>query len=109
MKLIVTIISVEDAQTLIDALVQRGHRAALAGAPAGVLRNGSSVLLAGAPENRVDEVIAIIKEVCRTRTHYSNPLPPIMEPGEMFAPPPVETEAGGATVFVIDVDRFEQF
>jgi uncharacterized protein YaaQ len=31
-----------------------------------------------------------------------------MEPGEFFLPYPVEVEVGGATIFVLDVERFER-
>jgi uncharacterized protein YaaQ len=31
-----------------------------------------------------------------------------MEPGEFFLPYPVEVEVGGATIFVLDVARFER-
>jgi uncharacterized protein YaaQ len=30
-----------------------------------------------------------------------------MEPGEFFLPYPVEVEVGGATIFVLNVERFE--
>jgi uncharacterized protein YaaQ len=32
-----------------------------------------------------------------------------MEPGELYMPTPVEVEVGGATVFVMDVGRYERF
>ena len=35
-------------------------------------------------------------------------IPAVMEPGEFFLPYPVEVEVGGATIFVLDVDRFER-
>ena len=47
-----------------------------------------------------------IRENCHARTQYVNPLPPIMEPGELYMPTPVEVQIGGATVFVLNVDRF---
>jgi uncharacterized protein YaaQ len=31
-----------------------------------------------------------------------------MEPGEFYMPYPVEVQVGGATVFVFEVERFEQ-
>jgi len=37
-----------------------------------------------------------------------NPMPPIMEPGEFFMPYPLEVEVGGATVFVLPVERSER-
>jgi uncharacterized protein YaaQ len=35
-------------------------------------------------------------------------MPPMVEPGEFFMPYPVEVQVGGATVFVVDVERFEK-
>jgi uncharacterized protein YaaQ len=32
-----------------------------------------------------------------------------MEPGELYMPYPVEVEVGGATVFILGVERFERF
>ena len=43
-----------------------------------------------------------------SRTQVVNPMPPIMEPGEFFMPYPLEVEVGGATVFVLPVERFER-
>jgi uncharacterized protein YaaQ len=37
-----------------------------------------------------------------------NPVSPLAEPAEFFVPFPVEVEVGGATVFVVDVERFEK-
>src|SRR5439155_621454 len=43
-----------------------------------------------------------------SRTQVVNPMPPIMEPGEFFMPYPLEVEVGGATVFVLPVERYER-
>ena len=45
---------------------------------------------------------------CHSRQQFVNPMPPIMEPGEFYMPYPVEVEVGGATVFVLPVERFER-
>ena len=50
----------------------------------------------------------IVRENCNARTQIVNPMPPIMEPGEFFMPYPLEVEVGGATVFVLPVERFER-
>jgi uncharacterized protein YaaQ len=50
----------------------------------------------------------VIRENCVTRRQQINPVPPVMEPGELFLPYPIEVEVGGATVFVLDVARFER-
>jgi len=50
----------------------------------------------------------IVAANCKSRTQVVNPMPPIMEPGEFFMPYPLEVEVGGATVFVLPVERYER-
>ena len=52
--------------------------------------------------------LSIVRDTCTSRTQVVNPMPPIMEPGEFFMPYPLEVEVGGATVFVVPVDRYER-
>ena len=59
-------------------------------------------------EDSVEEVLGIIRDSCHSRTQLVNPMPPILEPGEFFLPYPLEVEVGGATVFVLPVERFER-
>jgi uncharacterized protein YaaQ len=46
-------------------------------------------------------VLGIFRESCPSRVQYVTPLPPVMEPGEVHIPTPVEKHVGGATVFVM--------
>jgi len=57
----------------------------------------------------VQDVLSIIKANCHTRTQFVNPLPPVMEPGELYMPNPVEVQVGGATVFILNVEQFWRF
>ena len=109
MKLIMSIIHNDDARPLIDALMRRGHRATVISTTGGFLREGNATVFVGTEDEKVEQVLGIIRENCHTRTQHLNPLPPVMEPGEMYLPTPIEVEVGGATVFVIDVDRFERY
>ena len=65
-------------------------------------------MIVGVVEEQVDEVISIIRENCHARTQIVVPMPPIMEPGEFYMPYPIEVEMGGATVFVLPVERVER-
>jgi uncharacterized protein YaaQ len=109
MKLIMSIINSEDSRPLIDALMRHGHRATVISTTGGFLREGNATIFVGTKDEKVNEVLEIIHEHCHTRTQHVNPLPPVMEPGEMYLPTPIEVEVGGATVFVINVDRFERY
>ena len=62
----------------------------------------------GVEDADVDEVVSVVRANCTSRTQVVNPMPPIMEPGEFFMPYPLEVEVGGATVFVLPVERFER-
>jgi uncharacterized protein YaaQ len=109
MKLVISIVSNEDARPLINSLMRRGHRATMVSTTGGFLREGNATIFIGTEDKTLEEVLGVIRDNCHTHTQYVNPLPPVIEPGEMYLPTPVEVEVGGATVFVINVDRFEKY
>ena len=109
MKLVVSIVNSEDARPLIDALMRRGHRATMISTTGGFLREGNATLLIGVADENVRDVLKIIKESCHSRTQYVNPMPPMVESGELYMPTPIEVQVGGAVVFIINVERFEKF
>ena len=109
MKLIVSIVNSDDARGLTDALMQKGYRATTIGTTGGFLRQGNATILIGTEDEKVNDVMEIIRNNCRTRSQYVNPLPPIMESGELYMPSPVEVQVGGAVVFVLSIDRAERF
>ena len=109
MKLIMSIVHSDDAGRLVSALTASGFRATTISTTGGFLRQGNATVFVGTEDENVDHVLQLVQENCRTRRQFVNPLPPVMEPGEMYMPTPVEVQLGGATVFVLDVNRFEQF
>ncbi len=108
MKLVVAIVHHEDAGALVEALLDRDFRATRLASSGGFLKQSNATVILGVDEDSVDEVLEIIREACHSRTQVVNPMPPIMEPGEFFMPYPLEVEVGGATVFVLPVERFER-
>jgi uncharacterized protein YaaQ len=107
-KLVVAIVNPEDAGPLVDALLEREFRATRLHSSGGFLKQTNATVLLGVDDEAVEEVVGIIRESCHSRTQLVNPMPPILEPGEFFLPYPLEVEVGGATVFVLPVDRFER-
>ncbi len=108
MKLVLAIVQKEDAGTLIDVLTEQGYRATRINTAGGFLKEGNATVLVGVEDTKVDEVLSLVESNCNTRTQYINPLPPVMEPGEFYMPYPVEVQVGGATVFVLSVERYER-
>jgi uncharacterized protein YaaQ len=109
MKLVVSIVHNDDAGRLVDALTEAGFRATTISTTGGFLRQGNATILIGTEDEKVPHVLQLIQDHCQTRHQFVNPLPPVVEPGEMYMPTPVEVQVGGATVFVLDVVQFEHF
>jgi uncharacterized protein YaaQ len=107
-KLVVAIVHNEDAGALVDALLDKEFRATRLHSSGGFLKQSNATIILGVEEDAVDAALGIIRETCHARTQIVNPMPPIMEPGEFFMPYPLEVEVGGATVFVLPVERFER-
>ena len=107
-KLVVAIVHNEDAGALVNALLEREFRATRLHSSGGFLKQSNATVMLGVEDDEVDEVMGIVREACHARTQIVNPMPPIMEPGEFFMPYPLEVEVGGATVFVVPVERYER-
>ncbi|HZS94366.1 MAG TPA: cyclic-di-AMP receptor [Chloroflexota bacterium] len=108
MKLVVAIIHADDAGDLTRALSASGFGATQVKSAGGFLRRQNATILVGVPERDVDRVLDVIRQTCQSRTEQVSPLPPVVEPGEVYMPYPVEVEVGGATIFVLDVAHFEK-
>jgi uncharacterized protein YaaQ len=108
MKLVVAIVQGEDAGQTMQALNSAGISVTRLASSGGFLQQGNATLLIGVDEERVEQVLHLVRENCRERNRYLTPMPPMVEPGEMFMPFPVEVQVGGATIFVVNVEQFER-
>ena len=109
MKLVLAIVQNEDAYVLSDALTDEGFYVTKLSTTGGFLRMDNVTLLIGTEEDKVDTVLDIIKKACNNRKQIvSTALPNIGAGTEMHAYP-LKVSIGGATVFVVDVDKFEKF
>ncbi len=98
----------KDATRLLELLISKGYRATKLASTGGFLREGNTTLLMGIEEDRVDEVVSLIKRECRSREQVVTPLSPMGGAADSYVPYPVEVQVGGATIFVLTVDRFEK-
>lgn len=109
MKLIFAIVQDDDALDLIDNINEAGFRVTKLATTGGFLKAGNTTLIIGIEKERVDEVLAIIENVCKTRNQIVTSPSPVAGSTGVYVPYPVEVEVGGATVFVVDVDQFLKF
>jgi uncharacterized protein YaaQ len=87
MKLIITILRDSDSEPVSQALIGEGFRVTRIASTGGFLRRGSSTLMIGVGDERVDEAIEVIRS---------------------SAAPPVEPGMKRATLFVLNVENFTQ-
>lgn len=108
MRLVIAVVQAKDADGLLEVLTRRGFRATRIDSAGGFLRERNVTLFVGVQEAHVAEVLRLVKQSCHARTQFVNPLMPIVEPGESYVANPVEVQVGGATVFVLAVERYER-
>ena len=106
MKLALAIVQDDDALDLIEELNDKGFRVTKLATTGGFLKSGNTTLMIGVEIDKVDVVINVIEEVCKKRKQGVSTQPGLSGENGMYMPFPLEVEVGGATVFVIDVDKF---
>lgn len=109
MKMVVAIVQDKDSPRLARNLVKAEIRATKLASTGGFLHAGNTTFLIGTQEERAQEVLDIIQNSCRSREQVVTPMSPMGSQLESYVPYPVSVQVGGATVFVLDVERFEQF
>jgi len=108
MKLIISVVHDEDVDELSEMLMAKGFGATKLASTGSFLKQGNTTLLIGSEKEKVDEVIEIISSVCKSRKQEcTTPLMPSGATG-VYIPCPMEVTVGGATIFVVDIDRFEK-
>lgn len=104
MKLILAIMSNDDAPTASSALTKEGYSVTRLATTGGFLRAGNTTLIVGCEEEKVNKAISIMGEYSSRRTEVV-PATSSYDIGR-FASFPVEVQVGGATIFVLDVEQF---
>jgi uncharacterized protein YaaQ len=106
-QLILAIVQDEDAGPVIEALTGDNFRATRINTVGGFLRKGNATILVGVERERLQRALLIIRDNCETRTEYFVPTAP-GEVGEPYPLDPIQVQVGGATIFVLDCERFER-
>jgi uncharacterized protein YaaQ len=94
-KLIIAVVQNEDADGVVDALLEEDFRATRLASTGGFLRRGNTTLMIGADEDQVDHVLDLI------RKHARSGMTPQEDPSGGPAP-------AAATVFVLDLEEYQR-
>jgi uncharacterized protein YaaQ len=108
MKLVIAVVQDKDHRKVTDALLEKGYQFTIVASTGGLLREGNVTFLIGVEEPQVSGVLDVMRAHSKTREQLVNVFPPTIEPIGTCIPSPVRVQVGGATVFVVDVQRFEK-
>lgn len=93
MKLIIAVVQNEDADAVVDALLENDFRATRLASTGGFLRRGNTTIMIGVQDEQVDPLLDLIRQEARSRSQSE-------DAGE------VQTAA--ATVFVLDLEEYQR-
>lgn len=104
MKLIIAIVNKEDSHAVQTALTREGFSVTRLATTGGFLMAGNITFLIGTEEEKVDKAIETLGKYSKQRTEIV-PTSTTYGVGITTAYP-LEVTVGGATVFVVDVEKF---
>lgn len=107
MKAIIAVVQGQDTSRVGNALRQNGVPFTTVDSTGGFLRENNATFLIGIPDEQLDSVLGLLSNNSRTRSEYVSSYPSAFDPAEFYMPRPIEVQVGGATVWVLDVERFE--
>jgi len=108
MKLVFAIVSNDDGNTVMRELNKAGFSVTKMASTGGFLRAGNTTLLVGTEEEQVQSVIDVIEKYSAKRKQIVFSPEPYLGGTVGYTSVPSEVEVGGATIFVVDVERFEK-
>ena len=109
MKMIYAIASNDNEDDVLTQLTQHHYSVTRLSTTGGFLRKGNTTLMIGAEDEKVDEVISLIKQECGQHQKLTVNMPYISGTSMVnYATMPMHVEVGGATIFVVNVERYEK-
>jgi uncharacterized protein YaaQ len=106
MKMVMVVLPSNNAEQVLDALINAGHTATYAETHGGMLRQSQNSLFIAVKKEQLEEILDIIRDNCRTlvemNTHPA-------EDNTALGRTPVTADLGGAVAFIWDIERIETF
>lgn len=92
-KLIIAVVQNEDADNVVDALLEDEFRATRLASTGGFLRRGNTTLMVGADEGQIDRIMNLIRSNARSGGAPADES---------------QTQSAAATVFVLDLEDYQR-
>ncbi|WP_322807340.1 cyclic-di-AMP receptor [Thermanaerothrix sp.] len=104
-RLLLAVVQAQDADGAVSALERRGFTVTRLPSQGGFLGRRNATLLVGLPEPREEQALQDLRETCRQRVEY---IAVPLESAPLALPVPTPVTVGGATVFSLVVEHFEE-
>lgn len=111
MKLLLCVVSNDDSSAVQAALISEGFFSTKLSSTGGFLKAGNTTFLIGAEDRDIDAILAIVGKYSKKRkTMLPNSMPTSAYAGTTMntGSAPIEVTVGGATVFVLNIERYEK-
>ena len=109
MKLLMAVVQDKDSALLSDSLIEANFQATKLSSTGSFLRAGNTTFMIGVDDDRVEEALNVIKENCQSRNEYMATPVSMDVTLESSVHYPIEVRVGGATVFVLPVEKFYHY
>lgn len=105
-QIFIIVISGTQADSLADSLLEHGFYVTRIDSYGGLLSEPRNSLLVGFDHPRQEDLLALVRRCCAGRRQYiPTQVGMLMDYGGI---PMIEAHVGGATVYALDVEHFEQ-
>jgi uncharacterized protein YaaQ len=102
------VVQTEDVEACADALTAGGFVCTRFATQGGFLDSSNCTLMLGVDDVQVDEVLDILRRSAERRVELLDGSAPAAGPLTRLLAPTVDVEVGGASVFVVPLDRLEK-
>ncbi len=102
------VVQTQDADGCADGLTAAGFVCTRFATQGGFLDNGNCTLMIGVDDSQIEEVIDVLRQRGRRRVELLAAALPLTAAATPMVVPAVDVEVGGATVFVVPLDRLEK-
>lgn len=105
-ELLIVVVQGQDADMAIESLTDKGFGVTKLPSVGGFLGRKSATLLIGVNVENSAEAVEILNQNCRKRVAF---IAVPMENSPLPMPAPTPITIGGASIFTLDVDQYEEF
>jgi uncharacterized protein YaaQ len=104
--LLMAVVQAQDAETAENALVKLGMSVTRMPSAGGFLGRRNATLLIGLPGDQQSQAIESLNKNCRQRVEF---IAVPLESAPLPLPAPTPITIGGATIFSLEVEHYEEF